>query len=211
MRYARIALLSAAATCLLPFATPALAEMGRPSGCAQCGPVEVTAPTRGHLRPTRDDLERIDKDNHELDLPAGQDRIAGAGPLPAEEDALTQRIEQDNPLLDRAIDDICPSCGGAEDAPVDRTRHASVPLRGRPTGLGRASPHPPAYSSAPNPQVRRWSPIYNGFNHQPTRAELRALHLHEFTPDQAQETDRLYDELMSSSDQILGQHHGRAP
>jgi hypothetical protein len=45
MKYVRIALLSAAAIYLLPFATPAYAELGRPSGCAQCGPVEITAPT----------------------------------------------------------------------------------------------------------------------------------------------------------------------
>ena len=47
MKYVRITLLSAAATCLLPFATPAYAELGHPSGCVQCGPVEITAPTRG--------------------------------------------------------------------------------------------------------------------------------------------------------------------
>ena len=44
MRYVRIALLSAAA-CLLPFATPAIAELGHPSGCVSCPPVEVTGPT----------------------------------------------------------------------------------------------------------------------------------------------------------------------
>jgi hypothetical protein len=46
MRYARIALLTAAATWLLPFATPAiaqvsLAELGHPSGCLMCSPVTV--------------------------------------------------------------------------------------------------------------------------------------------------------------------------
>jgi hypothetical protein len=45
MKYVRIALLSAAATYLLPFATPAYAELGHPSGCAQCGPVATAAPT----------------------------------------------------------------------------------------------------------------------------------------------------------------------
>ena len=45
MKYVRIALLSAAAIYLLPFATPAYAELGHPSGCAQCGPVAITAPT----------------------------------------------------------------------------------------------------------------------------------------------------------------------
>jgi hypothetical protein len=50
MKFARIALLSVAASCLLPFATPAIAELGHPSGCAQCGPVDVTAPTRDNDR-----------------------------------------------------------------------------------------------------------------------------------------------------------------
>jgi hypothetical protein len=43
MRYARIALLSAVvASLLLPLATPAVAELGHPSGCFMCSPVEVT-------------------------------------------------------------------------------------------------------------------------------------------------------------------------
>ena len=46
-------------------------------------------------------------------------------------------------------------------------------------------------------------PIYNGFNHQPTRDELRALRQHDVTPDQAREIDRLYDQLLSSSDPVL--------
>jgi hypothetical protein len=37
MRYVRIALMSAAAACLLPFATPALAELGHSPGCDRCG------------------------------------------------------------------------------------------------------------------------------------------------------------------------------
>ena len=45
MKYVRLALLSAAAIYLLPFATPAYAELGHPSGCAQCGPVAIAAPT----------------------------------------------------------------------------------------------------------------------------------------------------------------------
>ena len=48
MRYVRMALLSAAATCPLPFATPAIAELGHPSGCVGCPPVEVSGgPTQG--------------------------------------------------------------------------------------------------------------------------------------------------------------------
>jgi hypothetical protein len=50
MRYARTALLSAAATCLLALATPAIAqvssaELGHPSGCARCGAIYSTSPT----------------------------------------------------------------------------------------------------------------------------------------------------------------------
>jgi hypothetical protein len=40
---------------------------------------------------------------------------------------------------------------------------------------------------------------------------LKALHRHEFTPAQAHETDRLYDQLMSTSNQMLGQRPARAP
>jgi hypothetical protein len=43
-------------------------------------------------------------------------------------------------------------------------------------------------------------PIYNGVDHQPTGDELRALHQHDVTPDEAHEIDRLYDQLLSSSD-----------
>jgi hypothetical protein len=45
MRSVRIALLSAVATCLLPF-TPATAEIGHPSGCASCAPIDTTTPTQ---------------------------------------------------------------------------------------------------------------------------------------------------------------------
>ena len=38
-------------------------------------------------------------------------------------------------------------------------------------------------------------PIYNGFNHQPTQDELRALHQQDVRA--IKETDRLYDRLMS--------------
>ena len=47
MRYARIAFFSAAATfLLLPLATPAVAELGHPSGCFMCSP--VTVPTQDY-------------------------------------------------------------------------------------------------------------------------------------------------------------------
>jgi hypothetical protein len=49
-------------------------------------------------------------------------------------------------------------------------------------------------------------PIYNGFNHQPTQNELKALHQQDVTTDQAREVDRLYDQLLSNSEKILRQH-----
>jgi hypothetical protein len=134
-------------------------------------------PAQYNLQPTQDDVEKIDRDNQQLDLPASQDDITGAGTIPSEEDTQTTRIEKDNPRLDGEITDICPSCGSAEDAPV----------------------------------YRRRSPIYNGFNHQPTERELRALHQQDVTPHQADETDRLYEELTSTTKQILGRRPARAP
>jgi hypothetical protein len=65
-----------------------------------------------------------------------------------------------------------------------------------PAELGVANDAPPLHQ-------RSW-PIYNGFNHQPTRDELRASRQQDVTPDQAREIDRLYDEL-------LGARPARAP
>jgi hypothetical protein len=150
----------------------------RPPGYgAMQAPIGHRQPTQYDLQPTQDNLEKIDKDNQQLDLPASQDEITGAGQLRSKEDSLTNRIGQDNPALDSEITDICPSCGGAENAPVHQ---------------------------------RSW-PNRNGFNHQPTQDELRALHQQDVTRDQAQDTDRLYDQLMSTSNQILGQHPARVP
>jgi hypothetical protein len=50
------------------------------------------------------------------------------------------------------------------------------------------------------------TPIYNGFNHQPTQNELGALHRQDVTPDQANKIDQLYDQLLSSSEKILREH-----
>jgi hypothetical protein len=160
---ASIAALGTAQAQKLPESPPGYASMQARIGHRQ--------PIQYDLQPTQNDLKRIEKDNQELDLRASQDAVTGAGPLPAEEDALTKSIERDDPRLDSEITDICPSCGGAEDAHVHY----------------------------------RWSPIYNGFDHQPNEAGLRALHQQDVTRAQAQETDRLYDELMSSSNQILRQ------
>jgi hypothetical protein len=57
----------------------------------------------------------------------------------------------------------------------------------------------------PGPYASPW-PIYNGFNHQPTENELRALHEQDVTPAQADEIDKLYDQLMSADGKILGSH-----
>jgi hypothetical protein len=57
----------------------------------------------------------------------------------------------------------------------------------------------------PRPYASPW-PIYNGFNHQPTENELRALHEQDVTPAQADEIDKLYDQLMSADGKILGSH-----
>jgi hypothetical protein len=190
MRYARMALLLATAACAMAVATPAPGQAVSTGASAYSNSVAAAPKMRratrrldtaqaqihperapgygsmqaiGHWRPTQDDLqptegdvEKIDKDNQQLDLPASQDDITGAG-----QDALTKRIGQDNPRVDSEINDICPICGGGEDAPV---RH-------------------------------RPSPIYNGRNHQPTKDE----------------TDRLYDQVMSTSNQILRQHPARTP
>lgn len=45
-------------------------------------------------------------------------------------------------------------------------------------------------------------PIQNGFDRQPTRGDLEGGH--EFSSDQANEIDRLYDELLSTGDKAKG-------
>jgi hypothetical protein len=61
---------------------------------------------------------------------------------------------------------------------------------------------------APLPHRRSW-PIQNGFNHQPSQNELRALHQRDVTSDEARELDRLYDQLLSSSERILKRQPAR--
>ena len=48
MTFAHVALLSAAATCALPFATPASAELRHVAACARCGSVKAKTPTQGY-------------------------------------------------------------------------------------------------------------------------------------------------------------------
>ena len=46
-------------------------------------------------------------------------------------------------------------------------------------------------------------PISNWHQHQPTQAQLNEMHVQDLAPNQAQEVDRLYDQLMASSHRIL--------
>ncbi|WP_165435323.1 hypothetical protein [Bradyrhizobium sp. Leo121] len=58
---------------------------------------------------------------------------------------------------------------------------------------------------APSVHKEPW-PIRNGRNYQPTERELRALHQEDVTPNQAREIDRLYDQLLASSEKIRKRH-----
>jgi hypothetical protein len=58
-------------------------------------------------------------------------------------------------------------------------------------------------SAQEKPSLHESWPIQNGFNRQPTRNELRALHEHDVSPSDAREIDRLYEELMTNG----GTHH----
>lgn len=64
--------------------------------------------------------------------------------------------------------------------------------------VGSAEESPPVHKGP-------W-PIRNGRNYQPTEHELRALHLEDVTPDQAREIDRLYDQLLASSEKARNRH-----
>jgi hypothetical protein len=67
-------------------------------------------PTQDDVQPSRADLKQIEKDNREVDPPAGPDDTIGGDQVHSEEDALTKRIEQDNARLDRELGGICSSC-----------------------------------------------------------------------------------------------------
>jgi len=71
--------------------------------------------------------------------------------------------------------------------------------RHEPRGLGTVIPGTAATQDAPPFHRGPW-PIHNGFDQQPTQYELRALHRQDVTPDEAHEINRLYDQLLSSSD-----------
>jgi hypothetical protein len=61
----------------------------------------------------------------------------------------------------------------------------------------------PSYGEGGRPPHHGAWPIYDWRDHQPTQDQLNALHLHDVTPNEAQEVDRLYKELESSSSRIL--------
>ena len=60
-------------------------------------------------------------------------------------------------------------------------------------------------NDAPSLHKGPW-PIRDGRNYQPTERELRALHQEDVTPDQAREIDRLYDQLLASSEKVRSRH-----
>jgi hypothetical protein len=62
----------------------------------------------------------------------------------------------------------------------------------------------PGAARGPTPVHQGPWPIHDGFNHQPTQNELRVLNHQDVTPDGAREVDRLYDQLMSDSEKVLG-------
>jgi Spy/CpxP family protein refolding chaperone len=64
---------------------------------------------------------------------------------------------------------------------------------GTPTALAANAENAPPFHEEP------W-PIRDGHNYQPTEQELIALHQQDVTPDQAREIDRLYDQLLASSE-----------
>ena len=69
------------------------------------------------------------------------------------------------------------------------------------------APTAPAANAKGAPPIHEgpW-PIRNGHNCQPTEHELRALHEEDVTPGQAREIDRLYDQLLASSEQVRNRH-----
>ena len=66
-------------------------------------------------------------------------------------------------------------------------------------------PQPGIARDGPRSHASPW-PIYNGFDHQPTENELRALHEQDVAPAQAKVIDKLYDQLMSADKKMLGNH-----
>ena len=60
----------------------------------------------GHRQSIRYNVNKIEKDNEQLDLPASRDSIIGAD----QENALAKTIKQENARLDRELRGICRGC-----------------------------------------------------------------------------------------------------
>jgi hypothetical protein len=63
----------------------------------------------------------------------------------------------------------------------------------------------PGFGEGARPPHHGAWPIYDWRDHQPTQDQLNALRLHDVTPNEAQELDRLYNQLQSTSTRILKQ------
>jgi hypothetical protein len=62
---------------------------------------------------SQDDIEKIEKDNEQLDLSASQKNIKnimGADQVQSEENALAKTIEQENERIDHRLKGICRGC-----------------------------------------------------------------------------------------------------
>jgi hypothetical protein len=66
-------------------------------------------------------------------------------------------------------------------------------------------PQPGIARDGPRSHAPPW-PIYNGFDHQPTENELKALHEQDVAPAQLEVIDKLYDQLMSADKKMRGSH-----
>jgi hypothetical protein len=75
----------------------------------QAGSGYMRAPV-DHPHQNNDDVEKIENDNKQLDLPASQDKTIGADQVQSEENAFGKLIEQENERLDRHLKGICRGC-----------------------------------------------------------------------------------------------------
>ena len=87
----------------------------------------------------------------------------------------------------------------------DGHHYKLIPLKARPGQASSVVMAVPEGATANVAPASPW-PIYNRLDHQPTENELRALHEQDVTPAQADEIDKLYDQLMSADKKILGSH-----